>query len=305
MSADDPYILARATVASVERPSPTFARITFTGPGLDDFGTPGRTFDQRIKLIFPPESGSLPELDAAGGDWYGAWLAVPEERRGAMRTYSVRDVRRTDSGTTVVVDIVVHLAGSSGPDTRWAAGAAPGDEVLVVGPRHGHDGGGIEFDPGVARWVLLAGDETAAPAIARILEDAHPDTRGLAFIEVPNEADALPIRAPGGVEVRWLPRSCEAPGTALVPAVLGVVGLAAPPDLDVAGAPDEIWETPTYSGLGEEVPGARGGTDRYFWIAGESRMVTTLRRHLVTDLGIERSQVAFMGYWRQGMPAQG
>jgi NADPH-dependent ferric siderophore reductase len=39
----------------------------------------------------------------------------------------------------------------------------------------------------------------------------------------------------------------------------------------------------------------------YAWIAGESAMVTALRRHLVRDLGVDRRQVAFMGYWRVGV----
>ena len=42
-----------------------------------------------------------------------------------------------------------------------------------------------------------------------------------------------------------------------------------------------------------------GGT--YAWIAGESRVVTGLRRHLVKELGFDRRQVAFMGYWRRGV----
>ncbi len=39
----------------------------------------------------------------------------------------------------------------------------------------------------------------------------------------------------------------------------------------------------------------------YAWIAGESKVVTGLRRHLVNELHIDRSQVAFMGYWRRGV----
>ena len=39
----------------------------------------------------------------------------------------------------------------------------------------------------------------------------------------------------------------------------------------------------------------------YAWIAGESGVVTTLRRHLVKELGMDRRQVAFMGYWRRGV----
>ena len=63
-----------------------------------------------------------------------------------------------------------------------------------------------------------------------------------------------------------------------------------------------LWETPTYSSSGEDVPGGPGPhDDLYAWIAGESKVVTGLRRHLVRGLGIDRRQVAFMGYWRQGV----
>ena len=62
---------------------------------------------------------------------------------------------------------------------------------------------------------------------------------------------------------------------------------------------------PTTPGLGEEIAAADAPADRYFWIAGESGVVTTLRRHLVKDLGIDRAQVAFMGYWRRGVAMRG
>ena len=48
------------------------------------------------------------------------------------------------------------------------------------------------------------------------------------------------------------------------------------------------------------VPGA-DHVDLYVWIAGESKVVTGLRRVLVRDLGLDRRQVAFMGYWRVGV----
>ena len=41
--------------------------------------------------------------------------------------------------------------------------------------------------------------------------------------------------------------------------------------------------------------------DTYAWIAGESWLVKALRRSLVNELGLERAQVAFMGYWREGV----
>lgn len=297
-----PYLLALARVHAVERVSPSFVRITFGGDELDDFGTPGDVFDARIKIVFPPASGVLPALDRETDDWWESYLAVPEAERGWMRTYSIRELRVSDAGTEVVVDFVLHLEpGGSGPASAWAAGAAPGHEVYLVGPRRWReDRSGIEYAPGGASSVLLAGDETAAPAIARILEDAPRDTRGIAFIEVPGAADRLPIDAPAGVELHWLPRGGAAHGLRLIPTVLGFLGDEPVEGIAVADmAGDElVWETPDYAVSGDSA-------ECYCWIAGESGVVTTLRRHLVRDLGVDRARVAFMGYWRRGVAMRG
>jgi NADPH-dependent ferric siderophore reductase len=64
----------------------------------------------------------------------------------------------------------------------------------------------------------------------------------------------------------------------------------------------DLWETPTYSSSGEPLStGGAGVPGLYAWIAGESKVVTGLRRTLVADLGLDRRQVAFMGYWRRGV----
>jgi len=68
----------------------------------------------------------------------------------------------------------------------------------------------------------------------------------------------------------------------------------------------DLWETPTYSSSGEDVetPVKDAGHEYdglYAWIAGEAKVVTGLRRALVKDLGIDRRQVCFMGYWRVGV----
>lgn len=307
------YILTRAEVRAVDRVSPSFVRITFGGDELLDFGTPGEVFDSRIKLVFPPASGILPPIDRTSDEWWQSFLAVPEAQRGSMRTYSVRELRVDGDDTEVVVDFVLHLEpGLTGPASSWASRAEVGQELFLVGPRRGVDvdaHGGAEFAPGTATSVVLAGDETAAPAIARILEDAPRDLRGVAFIEVPTPADILRIDAPEGVEVHWLPRDAgELHGLSLIPAVLGYLGDADASDeirLTDIDSEDLLWETPDYSGLGEEIAAANAPAERYFWIAGESGVVTTLRRHLVKDLGVDRSQVAFMGYWRRGVAMRG
>lgn len=319
-----PFVVARATVAAVTPLSPSFVRVTFAGDELREFATPGAVFDLRIKLVFPPASGVLPVISAVDG-WYQGWVALPEEERGSMRTYSVRDIRVVDGETEIDVDFVLHLEpGLTGPASSWASEARVGDELVIAGPRRGRDWGGIEFTPGNAPAVVLAGDETAAPAIARIIEDS-PGLRGVAFIEVPSTFDVLPIAAPAGFTVRWIPRAYgEAHGTLLIPAVLDHLGTESADAIEIHDVETEelLWETPVYSGLGEElapsegaptVPGGPPGSvprgsvpeARYFWIAGESGVVTTLRRHLVKDLGIDRKQVAFMGYWRRGVAMRG
>ena len=305
-----PFILARAEVRAVERVSPNFVRITFGGDDFDRFGTPGDVYDVRIKIVFPPASGALPAIDRDTDDWWGAYQAFGEEERGSMRTYSVRELRVNPEGTEVVVDFVLHLEpGLTGPASLWASAAQAGDEVLIVGPRRGRESrGGIEYAPGEASKIVLVGDETAAPAIARILEDAPRDTRGIAFIEVPVAEDELPIDAPSGVEVHWLPRGGAAHGQRLLPTVLDFLGDTGHQEIVVQDAEGEdlVWETPIYSGSGEDLADDAGTHgDRYFWIAGVSGVVTTLRRHLVKDLGIDRAQVAFMGYWRRGVAMRG
>jgi NADPH-dependent ferric siderophore reductase len=163
--------------------------------------------------------------------------------------------------------------------------------VLVIGPRRTTtDGGGIEFAPGDAERLLLAGDETAVPAIARILADLPADARGDAFLEVPHDDDVHELPAPDGVTVRWLPRSGSPVGTRLVPDVVGHLGGRADERREEPDSEVDPWETPE-----------RPGAGLYAWIAGESGVVTALRRHLVRDLGVDRGQVAFMGYWREGV----
>ncbi|GAA0994267.1 siderophore-interacting protein [Subtercola frigoramans] len=306
MSSESPFVLARVRVATVDRLSPSFIRIGFRGSDLDDVGTPGQVFDQRIKLIFPAASGELPSLSGDAG-WYQEWLALPEDSRGSIRTYSIRDLVVDGGTTTVVIDFVLHLdPEASGPASSWANDAAVGDHILLLGPRRGRtDGGGIEYSPGSAGTVVLAGDETAAPAIARILGDADRAVRGVAFIEVPHHDDVLAIDAPAGVEVRWLPRAELPHGGALQLAVLDYLGAGIQSCTEQSPGDELLWETPTYSGLGESLGDGGHPAERYYWIAGESGVVTTLRRHLVKDLGVSRSQVAFMGYWRKGVAMRG
>jgi NADPH-dependent ferric siderophore reductase len=309
-------------VTAAERISPAFVRITLGAPALADLAALGH--DTRFKLVLPGPTGRLPEPAGTQEEWYASWMAMPDDERAFMRTYTVRDVVGEGASRRLVVDFVVHDEGGSpglasdtrhgiGPACRWALSAGPGDRAVVVVPhRHGSDWGGTEFAPGSARDLLLIGDETAVPAIARILADADPTLTGRAFLEVPCAADQVPLPAHPGIEVTWVTRDNDRPGRRLVGLVRSELGLPAV-DLDapqpaVRSSMDvEVWETPRFSSAGEDLQAQlASGTGRdlagtYAWIAGESWLVKTLRRALVSELQVDRVRVAFMGYWREGV----
>ncbi|MGN0064170.1 MAG: siderophore-interacting protein [Nocardioides sp.] len=302
-----PFVLAEVTVASVERLSPSFVRLELAGEGLADVGLDEAGergwWDQRFKLVVPDPSGGLTSVEGADESWLGTWLERPVEERGHMRTYTLRELRGTGPDTRVVLDVVLH-PGASGPGADWAAAAAPGSRAVVLMPRRGSEFGGIEFLPPSGARLLLVGDETAVPAICAILEQLPLDATGAAFMEVPVDGDVLDVRAPVGVDVTWLVRGGREHGTALTDAVLAHLGARGEVDAqpEVADADPEPWETPTYSSSGEEIEQTAGPVPGdYAWIAGESSTVTGLRRHLVKGLGMDRRQVAFMGYWRRGV----
>jgi NADPH-dependent ferric siderophore reductase len=303
----------RTMVARVQRLSPNFLRFTLQDDALRHFYTGG--LDQRIKLLLPRPDGTLPDLglfDEPAPDtmvWYNAWRQLPDAERNPLRTYTVRSIRPRED--QIDVDFVVH--GTEGPASAWAMRAEVGDELVIIGPdgRSAKAGGGIEFNPGTARDILLAGDETAVPAICAILEMLPERIHGEAYLEIPTRADALDVVNRSGVEIYWLPRDGAERGEPLTKAVQNWGRRRAEifaqrrsswqPSREPVGAPsgaesftelndgDLLWEVADADGFRE-----------YAWLAGEAGVITGLRRHLVKDIGLSRKQVSFMGYWKQG-----
>lgn len=299
-------------VARIERLGESFLRVTFSGDSLENFHFAG--LDQRIKLVLPHEQTGVSGFPRATDDWYAIWRNTPEDERCVLRTYTVRAARDGE----IDVDFVIH--GDSGPATRWVNNASVGDELLVVGPDSrsldpddDRIVGGVEFDQGTARRVLLAGDETAAPAICSILESLPRKARGQVFIEVPTESDILPVNGPGGVTVCWLPRDAReglGHGQVLDRAVRAWISemipfngaSAAEAAATLPLASDELTDVDVDSDILWDVPAVADDDahDLYAWLAGEAGCIKELRRFLVRDAGMHRSDVAFMGYWRLG-----
>jgi NADPH-dependent ferric siderophore reductase len=272
----EPYRPFALRVHRVERLSTTFTRVTLTGAALAGFAGHGR--DQRVNLLFLPAHADHAAF-AADPDWLTTWRGGPVP----MRCYTIRAFRPA----ALEVDIDFALHGDSGPASRWAGAARPGDPVVMVGATRGHPVTDVAWHPPAdASRLLLAADETALPAAASILESL--DRPATAFLEVPFPDDRLPIGGPA--RITWLVRSA---GERLEPVVRAHLDEVAPHAAPVAvdAAEDDIWDVP-------EHPAGRF----YAWLAGESGTVVALRRHLVSERGVDRRSVAFMGYWKRGRP---
>ncbi|WP_106397057.1 siderophore-interacting protein [Actinocorallia populi] len=249
--------VTRSEVQRVERLTPRLLRIVLGGPGLADFSA-GEYTDHYIKLLLPVPGVIYPEpfdLQRIRAD-------LPREEWPAMRTYTVR---RWDAGRReLTVDLVHH--GDEGPAGPWAAGLQPGDVVRFAGP-----GGG--YAPGAdADWHLLAGDESALPAIAATLERLPRGARALAFIEVAGPEEELELESSGDAVITWVHRGDAPVGEALVRAVRG---------LDFpAGEPQAF-------------------------VHGEAGFVRELRRLLLIERGLPRDRVSISGYWRLGQNEDG
>lgn len=293
-------------VARLRRLGPSFLRVSFRGPDLHLFASNGN--DQRITVLLPLPGRGLVDCPT-GPDWYGEWRARPVGRQPPLRTYTVRAVRADPP--EVDVDFVLH--GATGPASAWAEGARVGDEVVLVGPNAVFDGptGGVEWrPPDDASALLVAGDETAVPAICAITEALPPGRPARVLLEVPDDGDVQELVASDGVRISWLPRrgrSGTAPrGLLLTRAVVAALTelsgdlMVRPPGASDP-APDDSIRAEVDGGVLWDVPPAvPGSSGTYAWLAGEAGVVTGLRRLLVREIGIPRGSVAFMGYWREG-----
>ncbi|WCO68791.1 siderophore-interacting protein [Iamia majanohamensis] len=240
------------TVETVERLTPSMARVVMGGDGLAAFAATDRT-DQYVNALFLPDGAPhVPPFDpdaARAGDA----AHRPRGRRYTVRAWDAEHRRLT-------IDLVVH--GDHGYAGRWAQRARPGDRLQVVGPS-----GGYRPDPG-ADWHLLAGDESALPAIAASLEVMPAHAEGVVVVVVDGPGHEYPLAGPDGLDVRWLHRS----------------GSDAPADLLPAAVADLAW---------------RPGTPQVF-VHGEAAEVRATRRHLLGARGVPKEGASISPYWRRG-----
>ena len=234
-----------ASVVSNRRLTPRMARITLYDPDFVRFRSDA--YDDHVKLFFarPGERLELPVAGPNGLDFAGA---RPEGRDYTPRSFD------TAKGE-VVIDFVLH---GDGPAASWAAVAGPGDTLGVGGPRASFVVRG-DYD-----WYLLAGDETALPAIGRRIEELPVGANVLALVEIADEAERQIFHTAANLDLRWVFRS---EGGRLVDALRA-----------------------------RALPQGTG----YAFAAGEASASAAIRGLLVDERGMNPDHVKAAAYWRAG-----
>lgn len=157
------------------------------------------------------------------------------------------------------LDIDFVAHGGEGVAGPWAEGLPVGASVAMIDQ-------GCGYQHAAADHTLLVGDESALPAVVGILRDLPRDTRGDAIIEIADLDDRQTVDAPDGVEVHWVVRE---PGR-------------------------RVGETALQHLV--DLPPLDGSVQAF--AAGESKLATGARRHLVNDRQVPKQAITFCGYWR-------
>jgi NADPH-dependent ferric siderophore reductase len=175
-----------AKVQSVQPIGTSFMRVRIKGANLGSYDDESIHF----RIILPPagqEDVTWPQVEANGAT---VWPKGDDALHKPVYT-----VRWIDQAAGLLdLDVFIHEGGRV---SDWVGQLSAGDTTAIVGP----GGGGI---PQTNR-INLYGDETAFPAIARILHALPSDSVGRAVLVAQDGADCgYPIEAPAGVTVDWL-----------------------------------------------------------------------------------------------------
>jgi NADPH-dependent ferric siderophore reductase len=247
--------LSEITIVSAENVTPRMRRLIVSCEDAARFDTADGL---HVRLLMPPK-GRKPVWPTTLADGRVGW---PEgEDAIGVRYYTIRsiDLERKE----MAIDFVLHEdCGKRMPGAEFGLTAQPGDQAGLLGP----GAGGMPE----ARDLLLAGDETALPAIGRMIELATPDMRIHAIIEVADKTEEQTlVCASENFSIEWLHRNGAEPSTAglLEPAIAAKL-----------------------EGLGAEA---------FVWVACEKNEAQSIRARLKAH-GLDRSRMSSITYWRRG-----
>ncbi len=255
-----PTILRELRVVRVADVTETTRRVTLTGEQLNQFAVAGGTaaafrsdgFDDHVKLLVPLEGTDRPPLPVQGPDrleWGGAG------GRPVAKDYTPRRHVPGPDGGELDLDFVLHEGGFA---AGWARRTQPGDPAWIVGPTRS-----LLLPTRIDRLVLAA-DETALPAVGRLLDELASRTPGFEttiVVDVPSPVSIQELPQPPGVTIQWVHDS----------------------DAWLEAISDLPWPDVT----------------TFCWVAAESGAVRRARRFLTDTRAVPRDCLDATGYWRR------
>ncbi len=231
-------------VRGTESVSPRMTRVILGGDELKGF-----SIDQpaaSVRLLLP----TTDELEIP--KWNGNEFLLSDGTRPIIRTFTPR--RFDAEARELHLDVVLHGPGAA---STWAETTQAGDNVAVSGP-----GPGYPIDPDATAF-LLAGDETAIPAICQLLEHL-PSVPIAVHLSVSHTEAGVDLHR--DVDVTWHLASNSADSAESL--------------CDAIRATDLL-------------PGTR------VWAAGEAAAMQRIRNYLFREIDFPRSQASVRGYWKR------
>ncbi len=216
--------MREVTVAKVEQLAPDFVSVTFEGESLADFVS--SSYDDHVKFV----------QEVAG------------ER--VMRDYTPRRYHR--AARQLTIEFALHAQGAA---SDWARGVTMGQPAIIAGPR------GSMIIPMDYEWQLLAGDDTALPAIRRRLEELPAGVK-VQVLVTGQAAEQLDFTSAATVELHIV-----ADAAALVRALR---------DLSLPEG------------------------DGFVWFAGEAAVAKQVRDIVFVEKAFPRQAARISAYWKEG-----
>jgi NADPH-dependent ferric siderophore reductase len=246
----EPPAFRRVVVRRVEFLTPYMARVALTGQALKGFSVDLAAASVRLLLPAPETETLVIPI------WNGNEFLLSDGMRPTIRTFTPQ---RVDAEALELnLDVVIHSGGAA---SEWAGSAVAGDPAGVSGP-----GRGYSIDTRATRF-LLAGDESAIPAISQLLEAIPVETEVQTIIEIAHPDARLSLPDHPRATIEWCDWSHgTVPGSALMAAVVR----------------------------------SRLDAGTRVWAAGEAAAMHRVRRHLFEDRGLARQMVTARGYWKHG-----
>ena len=246
----EPPLFCEVHVLGTRAITPRMVRVSLSG---DDLA--GLTVDEpasSVRLLLP----DIVRRRLIIPIWNGNRFVFDDGTTPIIRTMT--PVNFDAAATRMDLDIVVHRGGAA---SSWAQSCRPGDEAAISGTARGY-----AIDSRAPAYVL-AGDETALPAIIQIVAGVPAGIPVVALIEAADGAARTDFASRPDLAVRWVVVPPGAvPGAALLPALS---------DVDMP--------------VGCKV-----------WAAGEAGAMHRVRRHLTDKRGLDRADFTVRGYWKHG-----